>query len=647
MTEICVDSLVAALEAARELKEQDYCVFRGQISRWPVLPSLWRVSLDERARAQLRLHRFAKWSEQFGDLPDSKDGLTAIAQHHGVATPFLDVTMSPEIAAFFAQDGAAEGEGVIMAWRREDIETMERLRLVELDVPNLWRLEAQQGAFLVAEDEDALQALRSAAIIRFPHSGDAPAGLPERTAIYPERVSELEVRLGEFFNRLRQIENDDIASGYDNVDVMQVYAWTPRQSAYKWFSPPTGEGWMTAMAQSSGVIAPRERLDAMTQIQIKAPGPGWGGDIKRHFLKTIHKLERNADQFLGPNAPRPDWKLGFINANVRQRHEMVLNDLSDHMRFMDIDSQDWARAHALFIAATRKAQGDDGRATAAVGELLGEVVDIELRGTGGARHFGMASVHGLSEVYDAGVINALSSYEMRKSDDDPLRVVDIGVHPAHIFKYDGFQRLLAREIAPLIAVNEACYRPDDSEPERRFYGGLPSLRGVNVSALSRRGDFKKPFHIFDPQADAAIYLFGDMTQSDIAELGACAIRSISGGRGQMQFIRLLDYDDDEGLPIWRADPRCQEHAQAFIQAGGLVTLQPTTSFQLGDTPTNRRADANGSPGWGGLEIVALAQGVCDQVFSGDASAIEAVRQSYKELYKQTMNILNGKSQGSA
>src|SRR5580693_581489 len=82
-----------------------YDIFRGQTHPWPPVPTLLRLKNEDRSSAIERLQGFFEWCAQHPRLsPYANDvsRLTAIAQHYGIPTMFLDVTTSVEVAVFFA-----------------------------------------------------------------------------------------------------------------------------------------------------------------------------------------------------------------------------------------------------------------------------------------------------------------------------------------------------------------------------------------------------------------------------------------------------------------------------------------------------------------------------------------------------------------
>ena len=189
-------------------------MFRGQTQDWGVKASLFRAA-DEKV-----LRRWAAQTETFvewlsGDNPLlegiklSSDEALAVAQHHGLKTPLLDLTRSLPAGAFFATHGAAatgDEPGVLYVFHDKDLERYLNLGgdlaknigrgLVEPVVEPLRRIRHQQGVFV--ESKPGLINDLMLAKLRFRHK---PAGeLAEivaapREFIYPppskmERVVE-------------------------------------------------------------------------------------------------------------------------------------------------------------------------------------------------------------------------------------------------------------------------------------------------------------------------------------------------------------------------------------------------------------------------------------------------------------------------
>jgi len=212
-------SLKDALKLAMRLRDAgDYDLFRGQSHNFAPIPSIFRGG--DRTLAIQRLEQFHSWlgeRPELSSLHGNRDAVLAVAQHYGIPTPLLDFTTEPSIAAFFAQCGerVPRGEkrtGTIICGSRKQIRDSwadlnarhrtraegDLVRIVEIDVRNLWRLKAQHGLFLdVRVDENMFVMFTYLLHIEFPLK---PVPEPEGyELIYPANKSHLELLLDQYF----------------------------------------------------------------------------------------------------------------------------------------------------------------------------------------------------------------------------------------------------------------------------------------------------------------------------------------------------------------------------------------------------------------------------------------------------------------
>ena len=164
-----------AVELAHELKAKgDYNWFRGQVQEWPPVSSLFRIQTsgdsENELRAARRFAMFLKWASEILELqylrePGHIHDYFAILQHYGIPTRYIDFTTDPGVAGFFAADTKnppSEGQSCIYCINTDNLMELwsllkdvdERkgasIETVKIDVRNLWRLQAQRGAFLFA-----------------------------------------------------------------------------------------------------------------------------------------------------------------------------------------------------------------------------------------------------------------------------------------------------------------------------------------------------------------------------------------------------------------------------------------------------------------------------------------------------------------
>jgi hypothetical protein len=216
-----------AIRIAESFRAQGaYDWFRGQRADWPLKSSFARLRSHEEDSALERAERFIAWAQEtpgLEELVKDVDATCAVGQHYGIATNYIDFTTSPEVAGFFATDNpsgrTASGNGCILCLNTSDLKAFwKRLpadwpapEFIEVKVPSLWRLAAQDGWFLFCGAEN-FEDIYDLDRIIFPHS-EIDSILP-RERVYPTSKSGLEVLLDQFFMGER------LAAGTQRVDQM-------------------------------------------------------------------------------------------------------------------------------------------------------------------------------------------------------------------------------------------------------------------------------------------------------------------------------------------------------------------------------------------------------------------------------------------
>lgn len=210
------DDVWSAIELAEELKRTgEFDLFRGQRNTFPIQPSALRPGVN-RESVERQLRNFAQWVHSTPDLQSlhgNQHAILAVAQHYGLKTPLLDFSRSPRIAGFFATDGGKKGEtGTIICLNRKrfsdswsDINRKYReskgmmlAEIINIDVRNLWRLQAQEGEFLRCHvDPSFLEMFSCFLHIHFPQ--ECGIEVLEQARVYPSERSHIEVLLDQYF----------------------------------------------------------------------------------------------------------------------------------------------------------------------------------------------------------------------------------------------------------------------------------------------------------------------------------------------------------------------------------------------------------------------------------------------------------------
>lgn len=208
-----VDNLDEAIIIAEEYKRTGkYDWFRGQSGIWPLVSSrnrLTDIGIDE---AEERLSSLLGWSIE-NKISDNIDYVESIAQHYKIPTLLIDFTTDPKVAGFFASDksGYEPNEySCIYCLNTENFNKKlnsykkylklpenQLPRLLDVDIDNLWRLEAQNGEFMYQPSIN-LDSLHSLHRIVFKIRKNDVKYF-DKAYIYPESKSALEERLDSFF----------------------------------------------------------------------------------------------------------------------------------------------------------------------------------------------------------------------------------------------------------------------------------------------------------------------------------------------------------------------------------------------------------------------------------------------------------------
>lgn len=328
-----VDAAVALATLFRDAGRYTY--FRGQAkAEWHVRSSFARQDPAGRKAAISAIVAFVAWVRRSPELVPylvDDDQIIAAAQHHGVcATTFTDLTTDPTVAGWFATDGGKAGEvGAVYLVDPDRLQPIFDsissgglvLRFVEVDVPNLWRLQAQSGLFLESTaDLDQIWPLDR---IVFRQNGTP--GRIERGQIYPEQRSHLEQMIDQH-RLLRQREDAMDAllagGGIHAIDIGEA----PDTAGATFGAPVRPEVWATG---------PDERWGA---VDADSPAARWTPSRLREAagdLKALVDRRRRATRLLTVDDAEP---------SVAGRLQAFLDCVWEGMRPYPYDASAIARA---------------------------------------------------------------------------------------------------------------------------------------------------------------------------------------------------------------------------------------------------------------------------------------------------------------
>jgi FRG domain len=220
-----VKNLDEALLLAQKLKKKvKYDLFRGQAQNWRVTPTLSRISNKSYAQLKEKLERLYYFFSTHSSLKKFKtdiDWFYAVAQHYGIPTNYIDFTSDIEVAAYFATNSKSNIIGTdcsIICLNESDFKSFIDFTnvlyakdkvippyIARVDVDNLWRLQAQKGCFLFTPYND-IEYYYDFDKILFPF--EKPFENLSKSEIYPDRKSELEILLDQYFNTEEKIKGE-------------------------------------------------------------------------------------------------------------------------------------------------------------------------------------------------------------------------------------------------------------------------------------------------------------------------------------------------------------------------------------------------------------------------------------------------------
>lgn len=375
---------LSAIALAEELQASgEYDLFRGQRHTFDIQPSISRVDVDGDL-AYKELNTFANWVHQTPDLNSlhgNQAAILAVAQHYGLKTPFLDFSYSPRIAGFFATDGGIVGDtGTIICLNKKRFEDswkdineryfrenkIQLTEIVDIDVKNLWRLQAQKGVFLRCHVDPSLLEMFSFFLhIYFPQQTGLNVLAKEK--VYPNAKSHLEVLLDQYFlintyearNRMMQTLfqhtitvpesaiKQEMESYFIENKLPEIHSSWQSEYAKRWFQEPDEKYTETGQDQKITLVVPSlgnpEELESYLLNEISTFLER--GKLPERISIDWHVVSENGDVLLVDQEGITIEKNEFTEFSVSE----MVNRIYSGMRYLPYTNIQIARSIARYI----------------------------------------------------------------------------------------------------------------------------------------------------------------------------------------------------------------------------------------------------------------------------------------------------------
>jgi FRG domain-containing protein len=461
--------------AVRLRDERKYDWFRGQAKNYPLAPSLARRTEPERQEALEKLGRFEAWVHATPGLEElaagGADHLLAVAQHYGIPTQFLDFTTAPEIAGFFACDSegfASDQQSCIICLNTGELADFWRdipaewppPEFLRIDVPNLWRLQAQQGLFLFCPYTNIEKYYKFDRII---FQAKVKACRDMRDRMYPTRKSQMEVLLDHYFMNELLIEGD-----------RRMVSMTAKMTVHRIDPPPEGidtelaRPWIPPLASwRTEAISPwrstrDERLANVLNAErrrLEADLTDAPASTAAHVASQVTAMMSRGD---APRGALVEWKCDFSpnSAAVTGAAELeaALDWLWDGLRALPCSDQDLAIGMGNCVglsaahATARRLRPEPGQDYAAwqdaANAVLGAAVHVGFDGADGSYSLGYAAKTSLLECVREDVTDYIQPGFRDQIVGNVIGLMQAIHSPDKLFEFEPLARVFARQIAP-------------------------------------------------------------------------------------------------------------------------------------------------------------------------------------------------------
>jgi len=499
-------SIEEAVEIAYQLKaDGEFDWFRGQVQEeWFPVSSLYRVKekRDQAAyeRVVRRVTMFYRWLDETPELkylqePQHVNDFFAIMQHYGIPTDYLDFTTDPGIAAFFSADTKSPPTGnglsciycldskdLLQYWSAiADLDDRKgaEIELVEIDVQNLWRLQAQRGVFLHVNYN--WQVDYAMFKIVYPYSGYPP--YPTRDKIYPEDKSSLEQLLDQYFDVERaRFTHDEMVERF-----AAIRARGGNANISYWKSFPQGFYAPEFLDPESMASLPswnEETIQAWQRPCVEEYHETQGRTVKLTLnpaggIQEIRKaVVFGMKQFFRsePNSRSKtlNWAFESLPPQLTAKEvDEVLRRVWNGMRQLPYEDSDIAEAcgsvAALLMTPFSREISEEKRIED-FAECFGPAIEVGFAHFDGSGSGGYATRESILGALRTDMVDLLTP-ESKPIASDAREIFRIIYNPRLMFEFEKFKKLFAREVIP----SQAAWKRELIlfNPARLLTFGLP------------------------------------------------------------------------------------------------------------------------------------------------------------------------------
>ncbi len=481
MTVYEVANIEEAVELAYQLKaEGRYDWFRGQVRDWPPVSSAYRVRASGDAEkvkmAEVRYEMFFEWLGTIPELrhlqrPENDHDCFAIMQHYGIPTHYIDFTIDPGVAGFFAADTTSpptEGKSCIYCLNTSDLMSLwnamkdldarkgASVELVTIDVRNLWRLKAQHGVFLASNYRWDIDYPMDRIV--FPYSGYPSS--PTRVRIYPKDKSPLEQLLDQYFD----LEASRLTTNWLKDWIIDRTARGNNASYAEWEVWPEGfyaeafidgahltplESWNPDALQPWEIDPEEDYHQSIgPTLELRLTPGAESAKIRKSVSFGVRQILRSDPVIRSKTV---NWVFTDLPASLSQEElNVALRPVWNGMRRLPYTDDEIADAFgsvsALLMIGCRKEATSDGQMKL-FSQCFGECMKVGFANRDGSGSLGFAAHESLREALrpDMAELVAPEYMDFAKDAPDLFKII---YNPRLMFKFNEFKSMFAREVIP-------------------------------------------------------------------------------------------------------------------------------------------------------------------------------------------------------